>query len=172
MEPKPLRIALVGSPRTGKDEVGKILVKNHGFSRVAYGDYVKRDLDPLIREHFGFSAFTEVDEEKNKIRGVLLHWGTDNKDSITRRLYANLPPRAVNTRAIRFNEVKEWHDRGGLVVEVFRPGFTGCGPAEEEAEVKAVADAGLIDHTICNMGSVIDLEDHVLVTLRSLEACR
>src|SRR5690606_1583490 len=39
---KPLRIALIGQMRSGKDTVAEYLVENHGFNRLAFGDKLKQ----------------------------------------------------------------------------------------------------------------------------------
>jgi hypothetical protein len=156
-----MRIALIGYARTGKDEVGKILVNRFGLTRVAFGDLIKADLDSLVRKHLGFSAFTEDDAQKNQIRGVLVHWGYANFASLERRLYETLPVNAVNTRIVRLAECHRWRKAGGVIWWVRRP---GKGPAEpkEAEELKAVEAAGLIERQIINMGSLAELEDQVV----------
>lgn len=50
-------IGLCGYGGTGKDEVGRILVENHGYKRFAKGDLIKEAawlIDPLIRDQRTF----------------------------------------------------------------------------------------------------------------------
>lgn len=74
-------IGVAGVARAGKDTFGnaagkKIKSLNYDYQILSFADEVKRDLDPLIKKTFGFSAFTEVTEEKEIIRPVLIAWGT------------------------------------------------------------------------------------------------
>jgi dephospho-CoA kinase len=49
-------IGLTGYAQTGKDTVGEILVRDHGFKRVAFADAVREcvyALNPLIPTLFG-----------------------------------------------------------------------------------------------------------------------
>lgn len=155
-----LRIALHGYARVGKDEVGKILVSQHGLTRVAFGDLIKADLDALVQQHLGFSAFTDNDQQKSQIRQLLVHWGYANYMSIEHRFFSSLPERAVNTRIFRALECYKWRDAGGSTYQVIRPGY---GPAEpaEEAELKKCWDEGLIDGVIYNDKGIGDLAEQV-----------
>lgn len=153
------RIALTGYARSGKDEIGKLLI-SRGYKRVAFGDIIKRQLDPLIRQHFGFSAFTEIDEEKRKIRGTLEHWGEDNYDAIFKEFFDTLPDVAVNTRLVRAREAQEWVRRGGIIVRVERPDRL---PETDFAKRMAdeITESGLVYATIVNGGSIEDLHASV-----------
>ena len=63
-------ICLIGNAGSGKDEVGRILCEEHGFTRVAPGDYIKDDLSEL-GEWAGFNPHTDHGEEKERIRPLL-----------------------------------------------------------------------------------------------------
>lgn len=150
-----MRIALTGYSRTGKDAVGEILV-SMGFTRKAMGDIIKQQLDQLVREHLGFSAFTENDKEKRLIRELLVHWGYANYPNIYQEYFANLPEYCVNTRIFRLQEAIEWALRGGVIWGVHRPGVI---PAEvkEYEEIVAIKEHGLISAVIENDGTLEDL---------------
>jgi dephospho-CoA kinase len=154
-----LRIALHGYARTGKDTVGAMLV-NKGLTRVAMGDIIKADLDGLVQQHLGFSAFTQDDVQKKRIREVLVHWGYANYESVERRFFDNLPERAVNTRIFRVRECERWVQLGGVVWEVWRPGF-GPAEAKEAEELDACRRAGLIARQITNDGDLSALAEEV-----------
>lgn len=124
-EPKWKRVAFCGFARVGKDEAGKALIAK-GYERVCFGDLIKGDLTELIREHLGFSAFTQVDAEKQRIRALLELWGDINYDNIFRRFFSVLPEYAVNTRLVRTREAREWLSRGGVLIWVHRPGVGPC----------------------------------------------
>ena len=151
------RIALHGYARVGKDEVGKILASRYGLGRVAFGDLIKSDLDELIHRHLGFSAFTTSDEQKAKIREVLVHWGYSNYQSIEKRFFDALPERAVNTRIFRARECSLWRERGGKILLVKRPGYNAAEPKEREELDQCIA-AGLIDGVVHNDLDIKHLE--------------
>jgi len=103
---EPKRIALTGYGGCGKDELARPLVA-HGYTRRCFGDVIKRQLDPLIREHFGFSAFTSDLAEKAKIRPILEQWGECNYDRVAGEFFDTVPEYCVNTRISRMGEVEE-----------------------------------------------------------------
>lgn len=45
-----MKIALFGKMRSGKDTVGKILIDEYGFTRVAFGDGIKKIIDEYFPE--------------------------------------------------------------------------------------------------------------------------
>ena len=100
-------IAFAGYAREGKDAAAQRLITS-GWKRCAFGDIIKAQLDPLMKEHLGFSAFTEDDTQKKQIRPILEQWGEVNYDGVMREFFDTLPPRAVNTRLVRLREAKEW----------------------------------------------------------------
>lgn len=154
------RIALHGYARVGKDEVGKRLVEYLGLKRVALGDVIKKELDPLCRQYLGFSAFTEIDREKNRIRDLLISWTNANFDRLIKEFTENLPIRCVNTRIFRLEEALEWHRCGGIIIHVDRPGYGPVEPREFE-ELKRCYGAGLISYHINNKGDLTDLDSRV-----------
>ena len=99
-------IAFAGYAREGKDAAAQRLITS-GWKRCAVGDIIKRQMDPLINHHLGFSAFTEDDTQKKQIRPILEQWGEVNYDGVMREFFDTLPSRAVNTRLVRLREAKE-----------------------------------------------------------------
>ncbi len=142
------RIALTGYGRSGKDTLAAELMAL-GYERTSFGDIIKRQLDEVCRKHMGFSAFTEVDEEKEKIRKWLLEWGYSNEDNIIREMFDTLPERAVNNRLLREREARLWRDAGGIIVEVTRSDYPPKEPSEEAA-LRQLRELVLIDLTVVN----------------------
>lgn len=62
---KPLKIALIGGARTGKDTIAEYLIKKAGFYRLAFGDGLKDKL---------FSTFPDLPEEP-KPRDAMILFG-------------------------------------------------------------------------------------------------
>jgi hypothetical protein len=168
--PAPSLIAFTGLSRSGKDTAGEALIAD-GYERRCFGDIIKQQVDDLCRSYMGFSAFTEVDREKGKIRGLLEQWGEANYDRIKYEFFHDLPARAVNTRLIRAREAKEWRRRGGLVVEIERPGVH-AGTEWELDCLDELRQAGCIDATITNDGTIADLHAKVRDFANGMGACR
>lgn len=150
-----LGIAFTGYARSGKDEAAQALLAC-GYERRCFGDVIKKQLDGLCLRELGYSAFTTDDAQKARIRPLLEHWGDANYDAIFAEFFRTLPRKVVNTRLVRLLEAEEWRRRGGLIVEIQRPGVS---PASswEEARLAELRQAGYIDHTICNSGEIGDL---------------
>lgn len=152
-------VAFAGFARTGKDEAARALIQT-GYTKVAFGDIIKAQLNSLIEYHLGFSAFTEKDEEKAKIRRTLQFWGEDNYDNIFDTFFKRLVPPSVNPRLCRLREAQKWVEMGGIIINVTRPGI---GPETEWSEEvnKTLQDSGLIHSTLLNDGSIESLHDKV-----------
>lgn len=155
------RIALTGFARTGKDEIGKILVEWHGYERRAFGDIIKKQLDPLISEQLGFSAFTEDDKQKQGIRGVLEQWGMANYDAITDELFSGMPERCVNTRLCRAQEARRWIEEGGEIWNVTRPNVRPATEWEFEMWQEIEHEIGF-DRCVRNDGTLAKLRSKIL----------
>lgn len=152
-------IAFAGYAREGKDAAAQRLIAD-GWERCAFGDIIKWQMDPLINHHLGFSAFTEDDAQKKKIRPILEQWGEVNYDGVMREFFATLPARAVNTRLVRLREAKEWMRRGGIILRIRRPGIEPATDWERD-RLQELYDAGLIHDTLLNEGTVEQLWNRV-----------
>lgn len=120
---EPKLIAFTGYGTSGKDEAARPLVAE-GYERRCFGDIIKYQIDPLIQQHLGFSAFTDDPMEKAWIRPILEQWGEVNYDNISDEFFDKLPDYCVNTRICRLAEIAEWKARGGVVVGLSRTGVT------------------------------------------------
>jgi hypothetical protein len=127
----PIHVAFAGYAGSGKDTAALRLIER-GFKRVCFGDIIKRQIDPLIQQHLGFSAFTEDREQKTLIRGVLEQWGDANYEKIGEEFFRDLPPLAVNTRLVRVREAEKWVAVGGVILLVQRPGLEPASTWEKD----------------------------------------
>ena len=152
-------IAFAGYAREGKDAAAQRLIAD-GWKRCAFGDIIKRQMDPLINHHLGFSAFTEDDTQKKQIRPILEQWGEVNYDGVMREFFDTLPSRAVNTRLVRLREAKEWMRRGGIILRIRRPGVEPATDWERD-RLQELYDGGAIHDTILNEGTVEQLWNRV-----------
>lgn len=115
------RIAFCGYAGVGKDAAAEILIQL-GWKRRAFGDIIKRQVDGIVQQHLGFSAFTPDRTQKEKIRRTLEAWGEDNYAAISDEFFRDLPEFCVNTRLVRVPEALRWKELGGQLWLVKRPG--------------------------------------------------
>lgn len=113
-------IAFTGYAGCGKDLAAQILIDEHNFQRRCFGDIIKRQLAPVIKEHFGFDPLTADHQQKSQIRSTLESWGNENYTAIMDEFFTDLPDRCVNTRICRRREAVEWKERGGVIIEIIR----------------------------------------------------
>lgn len=108
-----------------------------------------------------FDPFTEDDQIKQFLRPVLERYGETFYDAILRDYFQDLPARTVNTRLVRVREGQAWVERGGIILEVQRP---GVGPATdwERDRLQELRDAGLIRAAVVNDGDLLALDRRVL----------
>lgn len=148
-------IAFTGARRSGKDTAALPLIEA-GWLRRCFGDIIKRQADGVVLKLLGFSAFTEVPAEKEAIRPLLEQWGEVFHAAVMREFFESLPERCVNTRLMRVSEGQEWVKRGGVIVEVRRPGHL----ASTDFEVAALNElraAGLVSDVVYNAGTPFEL---------------
>lgn len=141
-------IAFAGYARCGKDTACDALVP-HGYKRVAFGDIIKRMIDPLCLKHAGFSAFTQDNAQKKLIRGMLEQVGEAFYDAITEEFFETLPEKAVNGRLVRLREAYKWKERGGHIVLIVRP-YVDPATEWEANRLAELENAGVVDHVIIN----------------------
>lgn len=143
------RVALLGYARTGKDTVGRMLI-DEGYDRVAIGDIIKSQLNPVISAHLDHNAFTEDDGLKENVRPTYVEWGYSNYQNILDEFMDFIPELAVNTRLYRFKEALKWKSlENSELWLVNRPGYGPKEPKVKE-ELDMIVDAGLVDRTINN----------------------
>ena len=98
-------IGIAGYARSGKDTFFARSAKylnDNGFEakRYAFADALKSEVDSLLTEHTGLSAFTEKDSEKEIVRPLLVTYGTE----IRRKL-------SVMGEKLKIEEVEEMISR-------------------------------------------------------------
>ena len=179
-------IGLTGFARSGKDSVGKILIENHGFRRVAFGDTLKRvaeDMDPIIA--FKPEGKFWGEHQQVALRRLLqTHGGWEGvKDAVpeTRQYLVDLGnslrhripgveiaasfgnvkagERVVNTNVYHPEEIDAIRAMGGIVIRVTRPDWE---PANADE-----ANTGLhpVDLTLANDGTVGALAEKTAAAL-------
>lgn len=151
----PSLIGLVGYAQSGKDEVAKCLVADHGFRRVAFADPLK-----AVATSVGWSG--NKDKEGRKFLqnlGVAVREHVDPDAWLSRALRdidkSNDPVVVTDCRFL--NEIDAIRNRGGIIVRVNRPGI---GPANDHVSEREWATT-LPDGVIDNDGTIEELREKV-----------
>lgn len=170
MSSKRIWVAFHGYARVGKDTAGQALIEAFpGMERVVLGDIIKRDVDKVLREYTGISAFTNDPVKKEQIRGFLVEAGYYRYDYYLSLFQRELEGKnlVVNTRIFRLEECIWWVERGGIIIEIQRPGYGPSEPREEE-ELQLVRSIGLIHATVVNDGDIDTFKRRVVETVKSI----
>ena len=180
---KNLIIGLVGKARSGKDTVGQMLVRQHGFVRDALADDLKiaaLALDPWIRrQDRSFLRLSELIEQVGwenakanpEVRTLLQRLGTEagwrmhGPSLWTDRVEARIKAEPTLDRVItdvRMPHEADWiHDVGGILVRITRPDHEGTTGDNSRHESETGVDAMAVDIEVFNDGSLADLETKV-----------
>ena len=144
-------IGICGYARSGKDTFfarsSKYLNEN-GFNvkRYAFADALKSEVDPLLSEYVGISAFTEKDIEKEIIRPLLVTYGTEIRRKLDPSCWIEKITPSVNEDLlkdnyvfitdVRFENEAQWiKSQGGLMVYVEREGIKPANHEERKQNI-------------------------------------
>jgi hypothetical protein len=183
-------IALTGYAGAGKDTVGKILVEQHGFTRVAFADRLKAmalELDPILEvvddsETRACARLSEIidlygglDEAKKlpAVREFLQKLGVSARNHIHPDVWVNaalsiadahntLGSNVVITDCRFKNEAGAVVAAGGQVWRVVRPGVEAVNGHVSEHDL----DDWPIDGELVNSGTIEELAGFVGVLAR------
>lgn len=170
-----LILGIAGYAHSGKDSVGDILVKNHGFQRRSVGDVVLdilAEVDPVLLavdpedpfhqhrmnlwlEQNGYEATKETSAD---MRPMMQRLGEAcrrvlGSEVLIDATFRNCPSRMVMTSTRYRNEAQAIKDNGGFVWRVNRPGFGAINDHITETDM----DSWDYDLVIDNDGSLEDL---------------
>jgi len=172
-------IGVSGFARTGKDTFYKrcaSFLSFHGFKskKYSFAHALKSEIDPLLSEHVGISAFTEKDIEKEIIRPLLVTYGTDIRrklnpncwiESIQDKVQSDLSSgHYVFISDVRFLNEAEWiKNMGGYLFNIQRDGIKAANKDESE---QYFLFKNLIDYTIrwptLKESSLSELDDYIV----------
>lgn len=176
-----LLIGLNGVARSGKDTVGEMLCKNHGFTRLSFADAVKDGLYALnpiaMVNNYGHKyrvqdivdeiGWDEAKVSHSEIRELLQRYGTEAgreihgetcwTDIVRKTIEANSTVHYVITDARFANEVSLVKAWGGVAVQIQRNGVTSVNGHASDA----VLDPWMFDHVLKNNGTLSQLEQAV-----------
>lgn len=145
-------IGIAGAARSGKDTLAKALQHAlKGAELMSFAWAVKQRADPICREKYGISAFTEDSEHKKVIRPTLIDIGHGERQKypdvwvniIHKRIEVELPEKNIIVTDIRYkNESEMVRANGGTVIFVQREGQADI-PTEKESLPGVVWDVKL-----------------------------
>lgn len=182
-----LIIGLHGYQRSGKDTSGDYLHEKYGFEKVAFAEPLKAGLYALnpyvlgasgavrlladLVDTLGWEGIKASAEWKDDARRLQQRFGTETAretfwesfwlDLADRRMKDSEVSRFAITDARFQNEVDFIRSKGGVMVNVVRPGF---GPQENHKSEQALE----CDVTIVNDGTLADLHDKIDTLFESL----
>ncbi len=163
-------IGIGGNARSGKDSLRKILInlaqnEGHETLGLALAFELKKEMYSFVMEHTGIDVFTEVTEEKNLIRPVLVTYGGLQRKRSKGKYWTNKlnehfikSPHSIKIISdIRyFNEYPEdeffWlKNKGGVTIFLERilPHGSIVPPANEDESKNNVLIKEAADITIC-----------------------
>lgn len=174
-------VGILGYAGSGKDEVGKVLVDELGFNRVAFADKVRamaRGIDPYVRVNrkWWFPKFVRLstiipDEDTSAawaevkqipdVRRLLQRLGTEGgREVLYDDVWVDAALNGLNEdhdwiiTDVRFpNEFDAIRSRGGMLVRVRRP---DTGPLNDHASETSMDDV-IPELTIHNNGTIEEL---------------
>lgn len=174
-------LGFTGHYGSGKDSAAKFAVDDHGFTRVAFADSLKRvaeSIDPHVDDGYLLSEILEwhgwdwdAAKKRPSIRRLLQNLGVavrqEDEDfwvkaaHIEDALEAGLD---VVVTDVRFpNELDHIENLGGTVVRVVRPGFDG------DSHISERALDGYVIPEVANDGTLDDLRHRVGALVHSLQ---
>ena len=174
-------IGISGRKRSGKDTFAEQLVKEHGFTRIAFADPLKavaRELDPVVDVHqatpyvvqrirlsdvLGPDDDWETAKELPEVRRLLQALGVAVREHIDSEVWVDAAlvkaaavPGPVVITDVRFpNEAERVRWDGGKVVRVNRPGL----PQTDLHISETALDDLVADYVVGNGGTVADLHE-------------
>jgi hypothetical protein len=179
-------IGVAGFARSGKDTVASYLVRNHGYTRLAFADPMREmlfEINPIVsgmlnqplrvQEVVKSLGWDEAKVKIPEVRELLQRLGTDaGRKVLGQTIWLDTILKKINSiedkvviSDVRFEDECEFiRVNGGKVIRVFRPNVTSV---NNHVSDKWLPDA-CIDHEIRNDGSIADLEIKVAEYLNSL----
>lgn len=171
---KPIKIALVGGARTGKDTIAIYLGSTLGFIRIAFGDSLKDML---------FKVFPDLPVEP-KPRGVMINFGQSCRaidpmvwiKHLDRKAKHLEDKNVIITDVRQPNEIEYCKDNGYILIKVVAPTKAQEQRALEGGEILDVNNEldqvalGFdgFDYEIINDGSLLELYNKVNEVIKDI----
>lgn len=155
-------IAIAGNARSGKDTLGKYIseiLNEHKISTSlnSFAKALKSEVDELLKQTIGISAFTENSNEKKIIRDFLVFWGSDFRRKLNENVWIDELRKTYDNKSVliitdlRFeNELKWVRDNNGILLYISRVDENGAmvEPANEYERVNNKILSDLSDSSL------------------------
>ena len=168
-------IGLTGYAQSGKDTIANILVKDHGFVRVAFADKIREflyEMNPMVDNVAGEPIFLkervdrdgwEVAKQNPHIRRALQNAGVSARKNFGENFWVHqalgsmaLAHPNIAVTDVRFvNEADILKTNGGQIWRVKRNGVGAVNGHVSESEM----DGYPVDQIFTNNGSIDDLKE-------------
>jgi len=166
-------IGLSGYAQSGKDEIAKILVEQHGFKRLAFADPIRDavyGLNPLVEGDLRLADLVDkygwdVAKSKDEVRRLLQSMGAEvGRKQFGSEFWVVVAMSQIGNATnvvftdVRFpNEAQAITDMNGVIVRVIRPDTKPINDHESEVAM----DRYDFDATLVNAGSLDELPSKV-----------
>jgi len=154
-------IGITGFARSGKDTFHQrcahyLEKEGQKCFRTAFADTLKSELDPLLQEHMGISAFTEDSHDKELIRPLLVTYGTELRRKMNPNCWIEKIQTIVSEHLskneyvfitdVRFDNEAQWiRMNNGLLVNISRKGIK---PANHDEHRQSILMKKYINYNI------------------------
>ena len=149
-------IGLAGKKQVGKDTAANYLAQGFGFEKIAFGDFVKKEVREILKD---FAGINYSDKNKEQFRTLLQAWGDvrrfQNPNYWIEKLFSEIEksPKIIISDCRFIKEIEEIKKRGGLIFKIERnTPFKDSHPSENEIDFYQFYDA-----VIDNNGTIEDL---------------
>lgn len=150
------RVALFGCGGCGKTQAARGM-EALGWQFLSTTMPGKNDLEAIVQKRLGFSAHTEVKEQKAKIRAILEAWiGACGPQFFAENLNSALKAPSAYERIYELYQTTLWKAAGYHIIEVRKPGITFETEYYEKRHKEVVA-AGHVDCIVHNNGTLTQL---------------
>ena len=170
-----MMIGLVGSARSGKSSVGKILCDENGYTCMPFANAIRRGLlsaFPFLKRECLYDNKDQGIPELDYITGRVLlqtmghEWGrsTVHQDVWIKALQSEIglmrvDPRRVVIDDVRYrNEIQWIKDMGGMIIGIKRPMNSATYPEWMDHASENSLDEDLVDEWIVNSSDLADLK--------------
>lgn len=169
-----MMIGLVGSARSGKSSVGRILCEDHGYTCMPFANAIRRGLltsFPFLKREYLYENKDQGIPELDYVTGRVLlqtmghEWGRSSihPDIWIKALESEMNIMRIDSRRVviddvRYrNEIQYIKDQGGVIIGIRRPMKKSIYPEWMDHASENSLDEDLVDEWIINSSDLDDL---------------